>query len=291
MEEFGIGSMNGKQREEMCDQDLDKGTINLDVITVITIIPFVAVYVVLLKFEGILTSDLPNQISQLLEISLIQWVLVLLIAPVISYALIIIELGKKGVKKIKEKEAKKEAKDKDKDKKKEDDDKNKDLDRAWGYYEHADDLLHNRINLFLVAQSMLIISFATLICNQTTFINIILILIILIGAIYSLIWYYVCLKLVRRLNFLNECILKDDYIYKMYLKWVKKGKGLFSLDPLAELIPMCTIGFWFILLVLTWWYRFDPTSLYYPILIIILLISLTGIHIRRKIPAKITEEN
>ena len=152
-----------------------------------------------------------------------------------------------------------------------------------------------------MAQSMLIVSFATIIgyakrynqrCNQITYINIVLILIILICAIYSLIWYYVCLKLARRLDFLNKCVLNNEYIYGRYLDWAGNGKNVwcFSLDPLAQLIPMCTIGFWFILLVLTCYYQCDPNSVYYPILIIILLISLTWISIGSKIPAKITEK-
>lgn len=281
--------MNGKQREEMSNQDLCVGAVILAALGGLIV-------VVLLVLDGFLKLDLLNLLFSLFlpiyQFPLISWFLKIGPIPsfsVIGFTVISITVVLMTPKKKPDSTPLRAV-------------SQDEITYAWQYYEHADDLLHNRINLFLVAQSMLIISFATLIgyvksynqtCNQITYINIVLILIILIGAIYSLIWYYVCLKLERRLNFLNERILKEEDIYKKYLEWAGNRENVwcFPLDPLAQLIPMCTIGFWFILLVLTWYYQCDPNSVYYPILIIILLISLTCIPIRSKIPAKITEKN
>jgi Ca2+/Na+ antiporter len=78
----------------------------------------------------------------------------------------------------------------------------RDLD-AWEIYKHADNLYHQRFNFFLVAESMLIVSFATLVDRSSTHTNSIRIAITILGMVFTFSWFYVNNRIDWRLNYLN----------------------------------------------------------------------------------------
>ena len=92
------------------------------------------------------------------------------------------------------------------------------LDRAWRYYQHADNLLAGRINFFLVAESMLIVSFMTLdieFCLRFS--------ITILGLFYTGGWFVVNIGLLKRMEFLKKKLETLDPIYKYYMEVVHWG--------------------------------------------------------------------
>lgn len=123
-------------------------------------------------------------------------------------------------------------------------------------YQHADNLYHQRFNFFLVAESMLVVSFATSLLIHpdnsilTGLSKNIRTAISLLGMIFTVSWFYVNKRLDWRLVFLNSEFLKSKNEYKDYLDSVSKysiHSGFF----MSNLLPTMTFFFWYYLLYIT----------------------------------------
>ena len=117
------------------------------------------------------------------------------------------------------------------------------LDRAWRYYQHADNLLAGRINFFLVAESMLIVSFMTLdieFCLRFY--------ITILGLFYTGGWFVVNIGLLKRMEFLKKRLETLDPIYESYMEVVHWGWAKYTL---TWVLPIATLFFWIAILVYT----------------------------------------
>ena len=114
--------------------------------------------------------------------------------------------------------------------------------RAKEYYQHADNLFHHRFNFFLVAESMLIISYATIyVWKQET--NPISVAISILGIGFTLGWIYTNARLSERVNYMIKNYMKKyDPIYNEYL--TKSVRGLYSSYILAYVLPSLTFLVW-----------------------------------------------
>jgi hypothetical protein len=94
-----------------------------------------------------------------------------------------------------------------------------DIDKAWKYYEHADNLYASRVNFFLVAESMVVVAYVTLQGSE----KLLRISIAILGLLYTYIWFDVNLRLAIRMTFLDQKFLPHDKIYDQYTKSVSTG--------------------------------------------------------------------
>tara|TARA_B100002003_G_scaffold225319_1_gene231263 strand:+ start:36 stop:641 length:606 start_codon:yes stop_codon:yes gene_type:complete len=120
----------------------------------------------------------------------------------------------------------------------------KELERAWGYYKHADSITAGKINFFLVAESILIVSFLALFkyASSETWL---LLSITILGLVYTSVWFVVNLKITWKANCLKESIRIYDPIYNYYEmgsnNWLNKISFHYWL-------PIPTICFWIFLI-------------------------------------------
>ena len=110
---------------------------------------------------------------------------------------------------------------------------------AWEYYRHADNLNASRVNFFLVAESMLVVSFVTTPSFGLR------IPISILGIIFSFAWLYVTARLSKRMKYLLNSYLTKDPIYKKYMESVS---CLSSNIILSWILPISTILFWIFLI-------------------------------------------
>ncbi len=116
----------------------------------------------------------------------------------------------------------------------------------YDIYKYADNLFHQRFHFFMVAESMLIMSFATaiiLLYSQKG----IIIAIAILGLLFTFSWAYINRRFDFRLMFLNQEYLPRFPKYKEYLKSVSLKTiptGMF----LTNLLPTFTFFFWYLLL-------------------------------------------
>lgn len=145
-----------------------------------------------------------------------------------------------GIKTEAVKESGHKKKGKDKHKRKE-----RRIKRAWEYYRHADNLHAARINFFLVAESMLLVSFAT-VRGESFSGPFLQLLIPAMGLVYTWIWYHVNKGLQSRMDVLNDDYLRADSVYKRYLA---AGQGIPSKVFLTWVLPVATLLLWLILFI------------------------------------------
>lgn len=115
-----------------------------------------------------------------------------------------------------------------------------DIDTAYKYFKHADDHYAQRINFFLVAESMLVISFVTSLTHDSISPEIGL-GIGIIGLIYTSIWLYTNARLEVRIDYMIEEHLKKNDLYKKYLT---SSGGLFSKVLLTYTLPISMNMLW-----------------------------------------------
>jgi hypothetical protein len=121
-------------------------------------------------------------------------------------------------------------------------------------YYHANRMYHQRVNFFLVAESMLVVSFITSITNLVTGlenIKFVRVVIALLGLIFTISWFYVNKRLDWRLTYLNTNYMKKFRIYENYLDSVGRHtlhSGLF----MSNILPATTFFFWYFLAYLVW---------------------------------------
>ena len=112
-----------------------------------------------------------------------------------------------------------------------------DLYRAWKYHNKADLIFQHRISFFLVAESMLLVSFAT-IYN----ISKIQLAIAALGVIITFCWFYVNIRIAWRRRMLKDNYLKKfDPIYKEYMNCIR---GFPASTVLAYILPNSFILLW-----------------------------------------------
>ena len=119
-------------------------------------------------------------------------------------------------------------------------------DRAWRYLQNADNISSGRINFFLVAESMLILSFMTLKPDRVY----LRLLVIALGLIYTLAWFYLLLRLSKRMDMLYTRYLRQlDPVYKEYIEAAPNRE--LAKVVVYYLLPLSTAAFWLLLIVET----------------------------------------
>ena len=115
------------------------------------------------------------------------------------------------------------------------------VERANIHYKHADVIFHQRFNFFMVAESMLIISF-TYTLNEEIFSPISL-SIGMLGILFSFSWLYTNARLSGRISYIiEEYMIKKDRVFFDYAK--HSARGLYAGTTLSYLLPIGTIIFW-----------------------------------------------
>jgi len=118
-----------------------------------------------------------------------------------------------------------------------------DLD-AWEAYKQADNLYHQRFNFFLVAESMLVVSFATTFSSGCLNINPLRIAITILGMIFTFSWFYVNNGIGYRMIYLREKYLRRcNQTFKHYIESVE-GLTIPSSFFMTDLLPAATFAFW-----------------------------------------------
>lgn len=110
--------------------------------------------------------------------------------------------------------------------------------RAYKYFKHADDHYATRINFFLVAESMLVISFVTIMLHGFWTIGI---AISLVGIIFTCSWLYTNARLEKRFRHMIEKYLRNDPLYKDYYTSAGGKKSTFFL---TYMLPISIILLW-----------------------------------------------
>ncbi|MFZ3064742.1 MAG: hypothetical protein WA277_05620 [Nitrospirota bacterium] len=118
--------------------------------------------------------------------------------------------------------------------------KEEEMERTWKYYQQADNLHSGRINFFLVAESMLLVSF---IATTSIFIKT---CIGVLGIVYTSSWLHVNIRLVNRMAVLKESLKELDEIYKKYLDAVS---GIPDKVILTYVLPISTLLLWLIFVI------------------------------------------
>jgi len=116
--------------------------------------------------------------------------------------------------------------------------------RVWEYHKDAEHLFHQRFSFFLVAESMLIVSFVTLLNTSQELVKF---AIVILGIVFTFGWLYVNLRLDIRMERLKVYLKENDQIYEEYMNSVKDIFGKF--DYIQDcILPMTTFLFWMFLL-------------------------------------------
>jgi len=127
----------------------------------------------------------------------------------------------------------------------------RDLD-AWEAYKQADNLYHQRFNFFLVAESMLVVSFATTFSSGCLNTNPVRIAITILGMISTFSWFYVNNSIGYRIIYLRENYLgRRNSTYKDYLESVENRFIPHSEFFMTDLLPAATFVFWCYFLYIT----------------------------------------
>jgi hypothetical protein len=113
-------------------------------------------------------------------------------------------------------------------------------DRAWRYYQHADNLHAARINFFMVAESMLVVSFATTVAQELVYLRYV---ITVLGLVYTACWFLVNRGIVRRM--FQVLLPRLDSLYREYNAVPTRIESRIFL---TYVVPIITLLFWMTLL-------------------------------------------
>ncbi len=156
----------------------------------------------------------------------------------------------------------------------------KDIKCAWEIFKTLDKLVHDRINYFLIAESMLLFSFvSSLSYDIRKNIDIfpeqryLTVVISIVGVLITSIWYFNVRRIRIRMNFLQK-ILEEDKIWKGYTESVKRlaPSGQFML---TSLMPLIILLFWIYILFFS--SNYYSMSYVIDILMPIMILILIGI--------------
>jgi len=115
---------------------------------------------------------------------------------------------------------------------------------AWEAYKQADNLYHQRFNFFLVAESMLVVSFATTFSSGYLNTNPLRIAITILGMIFTLSWFYVNNGIGYRMIYLREeYLMRCNQTFKKYFESVEE-LTIPSSFFMTDLLPAATFAFW-----------------------------------------------
>ena len=120
-----------------------------------------------------------------------------------------------------------------------------DRDNAWRYLSHADKLFASRVHFFLVAESVLFVSFAATLVSDVTFFDAaghLRLVMTALGIFCTVSWWYANFRLRVRMKWLREELRKADPVYRSYLDRVKYPPA--SGWVLTYLLPAATLGAW-----------------------------------------------
>ena len=123
-------------------------------------------------------------------------------------------------------------------------------------YRHTDNLYHHRFDFFLVAESMLIVSFVTtlsMILVNKEYASYIQVAIALLGMVYTFSWFYVNKKLDWRLTFITHKYLKGNLEFNDYLGSMDKISRIHNGFFLSNILPTFTFVFWYFLFYIAYW--------------------------------------
>jgi hypothetical protein len=124
------------------------------------------------------------------------------------------------------------------------------LNRRWQHGLHEDEVFNNRLNFFLLFESILLSVFGSVSGNSSG--NVwVLRSIGLFGAVFALLWIYVQ---ARSLKIVKALIAELEGLDPLFQKHRKKfEKRLFSTtELLTYLLPLLVLGLWAALLVSAW---------------------------------------
>jgi len=120
-----------------------------------------------------------------------------------------------------------------------------DRDSAWRYLSHADNLFASRVHFFLVAESVLFVSFAATMSLGATFMDAarsLRLVTTALGVLCTVCWWYANFRLRTRTKWLREELRKADPVYRSYLDRAKYPPA--SGWVLTYLLPAATLGAW-----------------------------------------------
>jgi hypothetical protein len=118
----------------------------------------------------------------------------------------------------------------------------------WDYLKHSENTFTNRINFFLVAESMLMVSYATIANNYQLRNRTIGLVIILLGVLFTVAWFYVNLRAAINMTDIVGRIRKAIPLYQDI--WSKRWhiKRLSARHVLAYFMPCILFLAWVSLL-------------------------------------------
>ena len=123
----------------------------------------------------------------------------------------------------------------------------------WDWIKHEGNVFNARGNLFLVAESMLIVSFSTTLTSELINIIVVRIAIIILGIVFTLSWFYVNRRLDWRLVFLSSNYLEKNEEYNKYIACTRKYAQFYTGLFLSNILPGATFAFWYFLFYITRW--------------------------------------
>jgi len=123
--------------------------------------------------------------------------------------------------------------------------------RVWEYHKNADNLFVSRFNFFILAESMFIVSFATIVASKSSEMLIpIKIAIVILGLLFTIGWYWVNKRLLEKIWYLKYHYLeKFDRIYLDYMRAEANSKERTTRHVVQTyVLPYSTMVFWLFLL-------------------------------------------
>ena len=144
----------------------------------------------------------------------------------------------------------------------------KKIERAWKYDNAADKRIQQRLNYFMVAESMLLFSYVTSISLEFNYIPKV---IAFTGIIITFLWFIPNLRLLFQAHALERFLLLNDRIYFLHIKSVSRQLNTTLL--IHNILPSSIIILWIYLFSLTFFvlsvYNFLIKLLPYCLLLIL----------------------
>ena len=115
--------------------------------------------------------------------------------------------------------------------------------RAWAYYQHADNLQHQRHNIFIVAQSIFFAAYAQDASGVGPIVAV-------LGIIYGVLWWYLSQRLSDGMTALSKLYLEPsqggggDEVYGIYLAGIKSNKYFSGRTILNVVVPWLAVAAW-----------------------------------------------
>jgi hypothetical protein len=117
------------------------------------------------------------------------------------------------------------------------------IDKAWLYYQQADNLQHQRHAVFIVAQSIFFAAFtqAPTLLRYT---------VAAVGALLCVLWWYITERVSDGMTELNNNYLAKDDVYPTYLIGLERRKTTSGRFILNKALPWVTFVAWGVLVAL-----------------------------------------